>query len=71
MLLVGVSSEVVEPIRVPWWGRLQYDGVDAMVVLEVVDLSRKHLQWDEQVGGVGRGHWPMGSRRRRWGERYD
>jgi hypothetical protein len=71
MLLVEVSSEEVGPIRQLWLGRFQYDGVDAMVVLEVVDLSRKHQQWDEQVGGMGRGHWPMGSRRRRWGERYD
>ena len=39
MLLVEVSSEEVVPIRQLWLGRLQYDGVDVMVVLErVVEL---------------------------------
>ena len=36
MLLMGVVSEVVGPIRLPWWGRLQYDGADVMVVMEQV-----------------------------------
>ena len=28
--------EVVGPIRLPWWGRLQYYGADVMVVMEQV-----------------------------------
>ena len=73
MFLVEVSSEEVGPIRQLWLGRLQCDGVDVMVVLErEVELSRRHLQGcGQQVEGMGRGHWPMGSRRRRLGEHYD
>jgi hypothetical protein len=31
MFLVEVSSEGVEPIRLLWLGRLQYDDVDVVV----------------------------------------
>ena len=72
MLLVEVFSEVEGQVRLLWWVRLRYVGADVVGVLEqVVELSRKHLLWGGQpVGGVGWGHWPMESRRRRGEERY-
>jgi hypothetical protein len=51
MLLVEVSSEVEEQVRLLWLVRLQCDGVDVMVVLErMVELSQNHLQGCGQQG---------------------